>query len=187
MVCSNRAAIPGFGHLSDEMVATLAPIVKGKVCWDLGCGFGGRAVLLRNLGAAHVVALDKEDIHVKRLRRHVRIETIQCLFRDAPVPDAGIDLAFLSWPMNTRLVGLPSLLSKARIVVYLGSNEGGSSCGDAPLFEHLLRRRLHLSIHDRANSLLIVDDPLPVGVVREPTQEEQAAMAQFQRWPKWTL
>lgn len=165
------------------MIDTLKPLLDGRVVWDLGCGSGDKITTLVACGAAEIVAIDKEPEpkEFKKLRKHLqgigRCHTItyrQELFQEMQIPAKGLDVAFLSWPTNTRLpIALIDLLEHAKMVVYLGKNDGYStSCGSKALFEHLIGRELLGHVEAARNDLIVVGKTLPFGR-RFPTLEER--------------
>lgn len=160
-----------FGNINQRMRTALSTIVKGRVIHDLGAGDGDHARTLILCGATKVIAIDKEPIPRPRVPS---IECIQARIVEVPVPE-DLDVVFLGWPVNYNIPGLAPWLSQAKTIIYLGSNFGGTACGNPHLFEVLLRRRLSLHIPDRRNSLLVVEEPLQEP--RRPTTEEAAAFS----------
>lgn len=158
-----------YGKITNEMEVALRPIVRGEAVYDLGAGDLQHARHLLRLGARHVVAIDKEP---PRPTASENITVLGGYFDQVPIPTDGIAVAFVAWPINYRTPGLVAWLAAARVVVYLGHNFGGSSCGNPELFEHLLSRRLTGWVAHRANTLIVVDEPL--SAPREPTPEEAA-------------
>jgi hypothetical protein len=78
-------------------------------------------------------------------------------------PDtAAPDVAFLKWPSNVVSVGLPFLLSRAPIVVYIGLNDGRTACGDLWVWEHLHKRPLLCAIRGEKNDMLVYGPPVEV-------------------------
>ena len=143
-----------YGLLTPDMEALVAEHVSGSVVWDLGAGDLIYALRLLELGAGHVVAIDKDLVQINTpagagltLRRDY--------FADIE-PVGEIEVAFLSWPRNGAIWGLEDLLAKARKVIYLGCNTGGSACADEHLFRsQLCPRELLGHIPHPRNSLLV--------------------------------
>lgn len=156
-----------YGKISPMMEAVLRPLVTGKVVYDLGAGDLQHARHLLRLGARRVVAIDKEP----KPTHSPDIEVVEGYFNQVPVPPR-IEVAFSGWPINTSTPGLVSWLEVAETVVYLGHNFDHSSCGNPALFQHLLRRKLLAWVPHRANTLIVVGEPL--AEPREPTPEEAA-------------
>lgn len=182
-----------FGHMSDAQCAEVVPVVKDRVIHDLGAGDLGMAHLLVELGAKHVVAVDRaESIAVKALKPDGPIEFhrmdhdayVSQGMRDryemvsAPSPRFAQpqkpDVVFMSWPFNMPDSGLLLLASMAKSVIYLGSNWGGTACGFPDLFEHFVTRELVAHIPERPNTLIVLGAQLEWP--REPTQEEMGGM-----------
>lgn len=157
-----------YGKITSEMEAALRSIVQDKVVYDLGAGDLQHARHLLRLGAKHVVAIDKEP----HPTASGSITVIEGYFDRVPIPTDGLDIAFVAWPINYRTPGLVTWLAAATVVVYLGHNFDGSSCGNPELFEHLIGRRLTHWVAHRSNTLIVVGEPL--STPREPTPEEAA-------------
>jgi hypothetical protein len=141
-----------FGHLTEEMLEVLAAVVRDQEVYDLGAGDLGHAYRLVRLRASKVVAIDKERLPVPR---SPKILTVQSYLNRVPVPDR-YDVAFLAWPQNCPLVGLTDWLHAADMVVYLGSNRNGSSCGNPQLFHYLAHRELLAEVEHHRNTLLVL-------------------------------
>ena len=143
-----------FGTLTTEMVDAIRHVVQGQIVWDLGAGDLWYATELLHLGAAQVIAVDKE-----RLRDGVEIPEgctfARMGFHHVQAPPEGFDVAFLSWPTNYMAPGLVPLLEAARTVIYLGANTGGSACGDSRLWDHFAQRRIEVYVPCFRNSLIV--------------------------------
>ena len=59
-------------------------------------------------------------------------------FKD--VPPKPYDVAVVSWPQNSRLWSIDTLLEQAECIVYLGMNDGVTACGDSYFWHYLLTR-----------------------------------------------
>jgi hypothetical protein len=141
-----------YGLLTPSMKALLAPYVAGKVVWDLGAGDLTYAGLLADLGARKVIAVEKDrDMPDSD---HLRVMVLRAYFHEIEVPEQ-IEVAFLGWPANYNMAGLLGLLAVSKIVVYLGSNVGGSACGPTTLFRPLGQREPLAHEAHRRNSLII--------------------------------
>jgi hypothetical protein len=163
----------GFGLLTKRMMECLPPFIADREVWDLGAGDLDYANTLMHLGAAHVIAIDKSD-RGGALRPKKGIEFRCALFRQVEPPPEGIGVAFVSWPVTYAITGLVDLVKRADVVIYLGSNMGGSACGPRELFEHLGQRELLAHVPHRQNSLLVCGGPCER---RTPTPEEYAALS----------
>ena len=146
------------GHLTDEMLDILRPIVEGLEVWDLGSGDEGHARTLLGLGASRVFCVDKEPM----VRDCTGITPVHAWFGDIS-PDMSIPVAFVSWPPNRSLPHLNRLLGQAKIVIYLGSNTDGRACGDVRMFVSLAGRSLLAHVPYYRNSLLVYGEPLGRG------------------------
>lgn len=146
-----------FGLLTPEMEAIVAEHVSGAVVWDLGAGDMLYALRLLELGAAHVIAIDKNLPQIN-VPAGAGLTLRQDYFADIE-PVGEIEVAFVSWPRNGATWGLEDLLGSARKIIYLGSNTNGSACADPILFrEQLCPRELLGHVPHPRNSLLIYGD-----------------------------
>ncbi len=158
---------PDYGLLTDEMIATIRPLVQGKTVVDLGAGTCTKSRLLKEWGASVVIAVDSTEMPPVE-----GIEQQCCRFHEAELP-AEIDVGFVAWPQNYEVPGLIEILERCRVVIYLGSNYDGMINGWPGLFEHMLGRALLHDFHIKENSLVIIGEPLSAR--REPTIGEQSA------------
>tara|TARA_Y100000310_G_C20691665_1_gene822672 strand:+ start:1296 stop:1817 length:522 start_codon:yes stop_codon:yes gene_type:complete len=160
-----------YGLLTTEMLSALRPLVAGKVVVDLGAGNCNKAAILKGIGAATVIAVDKNPMPPT-----AGIKTVQGYFVEVAdaLPEL-IDVAFVSWPQNYPNRGLEAILHRAEVVIYLGSNTDGNSCGDPSLYGHLLSRKLLAHVGHQRNTLIAVGELL--GEPRKPTFEEVAALS----------
>lgn len=170
---------PMFGVVTAEMEALLVPHVQGKVVWDLGAGNLWHAQMLLRLGALRVVAVEKECL--PRGIRDPRVEVLHARFDEVVVPRAGIDVAYLSWPVNhDHIPGLEALLSRSHKVVYLGSNVGGTACGGSDLMWYLASREVLGHVPHEQNSLAVYGEGSAMGRALLP--EEWAALHPERVW-----
>jgi hypothetical protein len=154
--------------LNEMQAGALKSIVTGLIVHDLGAGDLSLAEHLIDFGALHVVAIDKEPLP----RMHSsRITYSRGYFEQYYDP---IDVAVVSWP-PTYCIGLPSLVKRARVVVYIGKNTDGTACGSSELFGHLLTRELSVYLPDRHNTLICYGNP--TSEIRKPQGEELAAIS----------
>ena len=166
-----------FGEMTDAQCALLQPVVAGRVIHDLGAGDLAMAHLLIHLGASKVVAIDKQESPaVLALKKDGPIE-FHCSYHDRYLKehwDVPVDVAFISWPYNLLDVGLLLLAARAKTIVYLGINVGGSACGFPALFDHFLTRKLEHHCPSPRNTLLILGVELESS--REPVYEERGGL-----------
>ena len=163
-----------YGVLTPEMQAIVKQHVQGRTVWDLGAGDLGYAEMMFGLGASGVIAVDKKTMPVSLMPGLVKL---QGYFHEIQ-PPGGIDVAFLAWPQNNSLDGLLPLLCHSKKVIYLGSNTGGSACGNVDLFKYLLSRKVLAHVPNRRNSLIVYGDF--VKRARRPLPDEWAALHQEQ-------
>jgi hypothetical protein len=171
--CSSRDAkggdIPMQGKLvTKEQEEAVAKAVKGLVITDLGAGSCYLAQELVKLGAAHVFAVDKEFSENKPDQPHLsfinrRFENLKP-FQHWPL--------FISWPPNWEC-GLLSLIEGTDMVIYLGKNTDGMSCGTPDMWWHLSSREVLTYVPHKKNTLIIYG---PDRVIRPPMGEEAAAL-----------
>lgn len=171
----------------------LQPHVAGKIVHDLGAGFCQLSFDLIELGAAGVVAIDKEAM--PRFPDEPRLTQARVMFGQitgaeetapwelAEVERAkelsrSIEVAFVSWPRSTPAAGLIELLRRAPVVAYLGKNTDGSACGWPSLFSReLVWREILAHSPERPNTLIVYGRRLREQ--REPLAEEVAAIVSW--------
>lgn len=158
----------GFGRISEDMETTLRHYVEGQVVWDLGAGHLIHAKHLLRLGAVRIMAVDKEGFRAS-LYRGFNIVPIRNYYANMDLTE-DFEVVFLSWPTNTHLGGLVSILERAQVVIYLGCNTGGSCCGWSGLFRHFRDREV-LATHTIRQNTMTVYGPEPTPP-RPPTGEE---------------
>lgn len=158
-----------YGRLNTTQSILLRPFVEGKVVHDFGASDLRLARRLLSLGARKVVAIEKDaDRFPKRVPEGV--EVFHGLFRHY---SENVETAFVSWPVNWN-TDLHSILAKAPIVIYLGTNTGGAVCG-YPAFWRMLMKREILAADPHPDNCLIVYGPEIV--TRAPYPEERAALS----------
>jgi CheY-like chemotaxis protein len=159
-----------FGQLNKAQLKALVPLVRGKVIHDLGAGDLGLALELLNLGASKVIAIDKEYYNFNGVPPEIELR--RQYFKDM---QEEIDIAFVSWPANYDN-GLLRVLMQTKIIIYLGKNTDGTSCGTPALFKYLITRKIQKHVQSRHNTLICYTDCLD-----EPRkallQEEEAAIS----------
>ena len=150
-----------FAKLSPEQTNKLQNMVCGKLVLDIGAGDMGLARLLASWGA-YVTAIEKEPYTHKGppMRGHVAI--LNEYIKDTVVEPH--DIAVVSWPVTHQLVGIEALLSQARTVVYIGCNDGGTSCGDPNFWRYLLTRKYLRGIASRKNDMIVYGEKVPTRV-----------------------
>jgi hypothetical protein len=162
-----------YGRIDSDQGETIAKIVRGQVVIDLGCGDGGWAKFICGCGPKKVIALDKQ-VPQHKSDPPDQIVWTEKLFEDylADGPE-HYDIAFLSWPVNRRIPALQVLVDRAKIVIYLGKNTDGTSCGWAGLFDALSQRAVRFYEPRRANTLIVYGEK--TSDARQPFGEEIAA------------
>ncbi len=163
-----------FGRLNDKQAQTVRRFVEGRTVHDLGAGSLSLARDLIGLGAEKVVAV---DCHFpERVRKTAKVEMVQRAFADF---EGCPEVAVVSWPVNWAGIGLADILAKTPIVLYLGTNTGGTACGGDDLWGHLTRREVLAYVADRENTLIAYG----AGQVRRMLYgEELAALDTSRMW-----
>jgi len=156
------------GHLNSDQSVAVQPHVKDRVVFDLGAGDLELSKVLLTLGASKIVAIDRHEMpdpdspHIRRVTGY---------FDDVVIP-AGLDLVFMSWPVNWQ-TGLVSWALAAKTIIYLGSCTGGSMCGTPQLWDLLSRREILTHVPSRSGTLTVYG---PKYVKRNRLLEEQAGI-----------
>lgn len=163
-----------YGRLSDAQRELLRPFVAGRVVHDLGAGTGALSLILLELGAAHVVAIDKELAPINS----PKVTSVECYF-DEYRSDDPIDTVLVSWIPNYPTPGLSFLASLAKQVIYLGKNTDGSSCGTRELMVGLLSRHVLAHAPERPNTLTVYGPDQGRLIDRPLTGEEFASIYSF--------
>lgn len=168
-------------RLNDAQRAALEPFINGARVHDLGSGDLVFTRELVRMGAEHVTAIDR---HPAR-SFNKRITCVEAHYENYHV---DVDVAVMSWPANWR-TGLRETAEQSRIVVYVGKNTDGSSCGSQAMFEHLVDREVLAHVPDRCNTLIIYG---PTRVERDRLPEEHAKLTEdakmwrYDELLKWT-
>lgn len=158
----------GFGKLTPSQAEVLRPFIEGRQVHDLGAGDLTLASRLLTLGADGVVAVEP---HAPK-KHPPQIEVHPTYFADyAETPE----VAFVSWPVNYDGIGLVKVLRRAPVVIYLGVNTDGTSCGGSDLWEHLRKREVLAHAPHPQNTLIVYG---PKRVRRPLYGEEWAAIDQ---------
>lgn len=166
-------ALQTYGHWASEMEEVVRPLVDGKVVWDLGAGSLGHSHRLLELGAEHVMAVDKEHMDDAWWKGRP-ITPVQSLLADLPIPKT-IEVAFVAWPSNRVLPGLLDLLEVSDRVIYLGSNCNGDFCGWPGLWDYLHFREIEAHVPHYRNSLIVYGQHLKANERRPMVAEEVGA------------
>jgi hypothetical protein len=158
-----------FGTLNKQQAEALRPFVEGHIVHDLGCGDMELSGEVYRLGAVEVHAIDKDPplVHPPNGVTFHRARFIEVL--------EPIDVALISWPPNYEC-SLDLVVNRARTIIYLGMNFGGTSCGTVRLFVTLARREVLSYVPDRENVLTIYGGSIDHS--RGLTGEEAAGLSQ---------
>lgn len=167
-----------------SQLEAIRSVVAGRRVHDLGAGDCSLSVMLLELGATHVTAIDKhpiERVHPPVAKRMGtgQLKFEQTSFEQLEQTDVAIDVAFVSWPNNYNYdTALANLAQRAQTVVYLGSNYDYCACGGPHFFEQMVRRKLLAHVPDKQQTLIIVGEGLPNR--RAPVGEEIAGILSWQ-------
>jgi hypothetical protein len=82
-------------------------------------------------------------------------------WRIAEIRAREIEVAHLAWPVNHHSPGLLAVLRALPVVVYVGSNTSGNSCGTNALFAHFRERDVLAYVPERRNTLIVYGLRLP--------------------------
>jgi hypothetical protein len=171
--------LPSVMGMDPKIAAALVKLVAKREVYDLGSGDGKRSRAALLLGAARVVAVDKDDV-VRRATLLPGISRVQSTFAALVRKDPKIDVALVSWPW-VHDHSLLRLLERAKTVLYLGKNTDGVRCGSPQrtiqkaLFSHLCAREVFDYVPTQIESLLAYGDL--VGP-RALLPEEKAALSE---------
>lgn len=169
----------GYGKLSSAQARIVAKVVKGQTVIDLGAGDLQLSHELLTLGAQAVTAVEKEELPQSILRlADPRVKVVRAYIKDLH-GQTGASVAFLSWPANYPILGLDAVIAKTPIVVYLGKNTDGTSCGTSRMFQRLLPREVVAYVPEFKNTLIVYG---PKRIEREPYGEELAALTSDEKW-----
>jgi hypothetical protein len=136
------------------------------VVHDLGAGSGALSRVISLLGAKHVIALDMNPLFK---RRYPRVTRVCGHFLGYHEP---VDTALVSWPYNGMDSGLPEIIDRARVVIYLGKNTDGTACGTRQFWDRVTRRQVLAHEPDQRNTLIVYGEGI---AMRMPLPEEAAA------------
>lgn len=155
--------------LSKRQQDVLNYYTSGNDVWDLGAGYGSLACSIFEK-AKSVTCVDK-------LARPdglpAKIKWQQQYFVDAQVLPSN-SVAVVSWPVNRELPGLIPMLRDARVIIYIGYNFGGVSCGWPGFFDFLLHRHLVGESYSAQQAMLVYMGHLLHK--RAPVEEERAGI-----------
>ena len=168
-----------YGKISDAQRAVIKKHVEGLVVHDLGAGSCEHSLMLVELGAASVVAIDKESMPKALGGR--KISRFQGYFEHY---DGDIDVAFVSWPINHEDQGLLQLVRRAKLVLYVGKNTDGSMCAWPGFFLEMSGRKILDYVPERPNTLIVYSDFL-ARRRKELRGEERAGATSFDSEKRW--
>jgi hypothetical protein len=136
------------GKISDVQRQIIKKYISGKQVYDLGCGNLWLSYKLLDMGASSIFAVDKK-IPEETLLRHPLIQFQKSYFKN--ITDTP-EIVFVSWPDNNANFG--DLISKSKIIIYLGKNYGGTCCGSQSFWFPLYKREI-LEINFDLDTLII--------------------------------
>lgn len=166
-----------YGILNQRQQMVVRTYVEGLQVHDLGAGDLILSRKLLDLGAASVIAIEKELSEGRKATRDPRITCVEGYFH--AYRGTRIETAFVSWPCNWPDQGLIRLLVPCPVIIYLGTNLAGTMCGGSDLFCHLIEREVLAYEPDRHNTLIVYG---PGRVERPLRGEEKAALNTDHMW-----
>jgi hypothetical protein len=164
----------GYGTLSKAQCKAVRPYVEGRTVHDIGAGDLEIAKRIIDLGAEHIVAVDKERSPCLPSNRITRIWSTFEEFAD-PTPTS-----IISWPVTCGVPGLLRIIAGSETVIYLGKNTDGLVCGFQELWEHLSEREVLAHVPEKENTLIVYGQVQ--GVLHDPLPEEWAALHLEKIW-----
>lgn len=141
------------GRLTPTQAELLRPFITGRQIHDMGSGPDVMASVLLSLGAKHVVMVDKVDF---QLELHPQITFIHAKFDEF---QGEMEVMFLGAPINQNLPELVELTRRSPLVIYAGTNTGGTTCGSPGLFLHFATREILLYEPDPRSTLIVYGRP----------------------------
>ncbi len=175
----------GFGNLNQWQAKALQYYVRNRHVHDLGAGNLYYAHKMMGLGASRVTAVDRlyesrNNNEWNDLRDWSKCTPDGVTLDDRPFAlfhtegPQTIDVAFVAWPHNTYAgtLGLELICLKAKTVIYLGNNFGGTTCGSQLFWQYLRRRSVLAHAPSRMNSLIVYGELRPPSVRPRLTDDE---------------
>lgn len=163
-----------YGRLNPKQELAARQFVDGQTVHDLGAGDLSLSHVLLRLGAGQVVAVDSH--FPKSARKAARVGLEHRAFADfAGQPE----VALVSWPVNWSGIGLVEIVARTPVVLYVGTNTGGTACGGDDLWDHLVTREVLAYVPDRENTLIVYG---PGQATRPLYGEELAARNNDRMW-----
>lgn len=175
-----------FGLVTNEMNTILGELVKDKVVYDFGAGDFERSLMLAHLGAAKVVAIEKEyqrQYGVTNVMVQGNLTKIGDRICNLPVPES-IDVSCLFWPINsTSMNDVLPCLRVSEIIIYLGANDSYTACGSKELGAYLSTLKVLYVVSHRANDLIVYKNEPRVNQPHPKSEFEALCM-----WnPSWKM
>ena len=174
-----------FGFIAKEFEKPLKEAIKGKTVLDLGAGDLEIAKALLELGAKHIVAVDRDGFGRKY---HPKIDTHHMYFDQFMTMKKRPkwDVLFMSWPCNWDLPGVQQLLDVSKKIIIISKCTDGSMCGTPKLWRYLSELEVVWCIPHPKNVLTIYNNKT---VEKRPlTGEEHAGIYEDkQEYSFWEL
>lgn len=136
-----------YGIIDLSIYDLIEPYIFELDVIDLCAGDLGHAKRLLSMKPSQLTALD-----INPMPKSTGIITIN---EDVANYNKQHTVAFLSWPLNCNTPGLVEFLKNIPVVIYMGSNIDGNSCGGPDLFRYFETRQPINHLHHRNNSVLI--------------------------------
>lgn len=128
--------------MTDTQLAYFRKVFKKAQVDDIGCGY------------SQIVQFKDEFDYLGIDSKHIdNPNTIQFNL-DKPCPYLRFDCAYISWPINRRSISWHLFLPKFTHIVYIGTNTGGTCCGDPDFWKLVQKREVSHIIPDRKETLI---------------------------------
>lgn len=144
-----------YGSFTKKQREVVQTIVTGNRVFDLGCGNMSLSMQLLQMGAKHVVAIDRMLVEAP-MKKMTQVPLFFEQYYDIGenLPTAK-DIVFTSWPANHSMPGFTALCHTAGIVIYLGKNTDGIACATPAFFKMMQHRTVLAHYPHRDNTLLV--------------------------------
>lgn len=171
-----------YGRITPEMESLIRTIVQDRVVWALGSGPTlDEAKLIIQWGAKKVFAIDRHDRSNMILPAFTdRGRIIQCqayytefLTHVATTKIPKPDVVFIKWPDTGPNTGQIALAHVAPIVIYIGSNDRMSACGNDALWAYFRYRPVNHTLDAFENSMIVYGEPCDTPSPHPRCREEE--------------
>lgn len=141
-----------FGRLNPQRMEQLAPYLKGKTVYDLGCGSGATHAksLLTKCSKLYCV-----DQHMKdHDQRGYGFYGVRKEFKDLE-PLSKDTVAFISWPETGGIEGLLEAMEHCETVIVLAACDGRVRCGSTSFWFKMMEKEPVLVDHGAYDHMIV--------------------------------